>query len=66
MFYGMDLNPTMDQQAVDRCHGIGRSRAVHIYRLLHCGHRGRKHRAEVPPHANTTAVGAGKLNVADA
>lgn len=32
IFYDSDWNPTMDAQAQDRCHRIGQTRDVHIYR----------------------------------
>ena len=32
IFYDTDWNPTMDAQAQDRCHRIGQTRDVHIYR----------------------------------
>lgn len=32
IFYDSDWNPTMDSQAQDRCHRIGQTRDVHIYR----------------------------------
>ncbi|OII77198.1 helicase SWR1 protein [Cryptosporidium andersoni] len=34
IFYDSDWNPAMDRQAMDRCHRIGQTRDVHIYRLL--------------------------------
>lgn len=34
VFYDSDWNPTMDAQAQDRCHRIGQTRDVHIYRLV--------------------------------
>jgi len=34
IFYDSDWNPSMDQQAQDRCHRIGQTREVHIYRLI--------------------------------
>jgi len=34
IFYDSDWNPTMDAQAQDRCHRIGQTRDVHIYRLI--------------------------------
>lgn len=34
IFYDSDWNPTMDAQAQDRCHRIGQTRDVHIYRYL--------------------------------
>jgi len=37
IFYDSDWNPTMDAQAQDRCHRIGQTRDVHIYRLI-CEH----------------------------
>ena len=37
VFYESDWNPTMDQQAMDRCHRIGQTKLVTIYRLV-CGH----------------------------
>jgi len=36
VFYDSDWNPTMDAQAQDRCHRIGQTRDVHIYRLVQC------------------------------
>src|SRR5262249_38139601 len=32
IFYDSDWNPAMDAQAQDRCHRIGQTRPVHIYR----------------------------------
>jgi SNF2 family DNA or RNA helicase len=34
IFYDSDWNPAMDIQAQDRCHRIGQTRDVHIYRLI--------------------------------
>jgi SNF2 family DNA or RNA helicase len=34
IFYDSDWNPTMDAQAQDRCHRIGQTRDVSIYRLI--------------------------------
>ena len=34
IFYDSDWNPTMDVQAQDRCHRIGQTKDVHIYRYL--------------------------------
>ncbi|CAF2544118.1 unnamed protein product [Rotaria sp. Silwood2] len=34
IFYDSDWNPTMDVQAQDRCHRIGQTKDVHIYRLI--------------------------------
>ncbi|RZC25456.1 Protein PHOTOPERIOD-INDEPENDENT EARLY FLOWERING 1 isoform D [Glycine soja] len=34
IFYDSDWNPAMDQQAQDRCHRIGQTREVRIYRLI--------------------------------
>jgi SNF2 family DNA or RNA helicase len=34
VFYDTDWNPAMDKQAQDRCHRIGQTRTVHIYRLI--------------------------------
>ena len=34
IFYDSDWNPTMDAQAQDRCHRIGQTRDVHIYRYV--------------------------------
>lgn len=34
VFYDSDWNPTMDAQAQDRCHRIGQTRDVHIYRYV--------------------------------
>lgn len=34
IFYDSDWNPTMDAQAQDRCHRIGQTKDVHIYRLV--------------------------------
>merc|ERR1719214_514525 len=37
IFYDSDWNPAMDSQAMDRCHRIGQTKDVHIYRLI-CPH----------------------------
>ncbi|KAK1287688.1 ATP-dependent DNA helicase DDM1 [Acorus calamus] len=34
IIYDSDWNPQMDLQAMDRCHRIGQTRPVHIYRLV--------------------------------
>lgn len=34
IFYDLDWNPAMDKQCQDRCHRIGQTRDVHIYRLV--------------------------------
>ncbi|CAK1582408.1 unnamed protein product [Parnassius mnemosyne] len=34
VFYDSDWNPTMDAQAQDRCHRIGQTRDVHVFRLV--------------------------------
>lgn len=34
IFYDSDWNPTMDAQAQDRCHRIGQTRDIHIYRWV--------------------------------
>jgi len=34
IFYDNDWNPAMDMQAQDRCHRIGQTREVHIYKLM--------------------------------
>jgi helicase SWR1 len=34
IFYDLDWNPAMDKQCQDRCHRIGQTREVHIYRLV--------------------------------
>ncbi|KAK7970162.1 SNF2 family N-terminal domain-containing protein [Apiospora saccharicola] len=34
VFYDQDWNPAMDKQCQDRCHRIGQTRDVHIYRLI--------------------------------
>ncbi|RKP08892.1 SNF2 family N-terminal domain-containing protein [Thamnocephalis sphaerospora] len=34
IFYDSDWNPFMDRQCQDRCHRIGQTRDVHIYRLV--------------------------------
>lgn len=34
IFYDSDWNPAMDRQAMDRCHRIGQTRDVNIYRLV--------------------------------
>ncbi|CAD5224227.1 unnamed protein product [Bursaphelenchus xylophilus] len=34
IFYDSDWNPTMDAQAQDRCHRIGQTKSVTIYRLI--------------------------------
>mmetsp|Transcript_5511 Transcript_5511/g.23406 ORF Transcript_5511/g.23406 Transcript_5511/m.23406 type:complete len:236 (-) Transcript_5511:638-1345(-) len=37
IFYDSDYNPQVDLQAMDRCHRIGQSRPVHVYRLITSG-----------------------------
>ena len=34
IFYDLDWNPAMDKQCQDRCHRIGQTRGVHIYRFV--------------------------------
>ncbi|KAK9472162.1 SNF2 family N-terminal domain-containing protein [Dipodascopsis tothii] len=34
IFYDSDWNPSMDKQCQDRCHRIGQTQDVHIYRLV--------------------------------
>lgn len=34
VFYDTDWNPAMDKQAQDRCHRIGQTKSVTIYRLI--------------------------------
>jgi helicase SWR1 len=34
IFYDLDWNPAMDAQCQDRCHRIGQTRDVHIYRFV--------------------------------
>lgn len=34
IFYDLDWNPAMDKQCQDRCHRIGQTREVHIYRFV--------------------------------
>ena len=34
IFYDNDWNPTMDAQATDRAHRIGRTKDVYVYRLI--------------------------------
>ena len=34
IFYDTDWNPTMDAQAMDRCHRIGQTKQVTVYRLV--------------------------------
>ncbi|KAI9021190.1 SNF2 family N-terminal domain-containing protein [Hyaloraphidium curvatum] len=37
IFYDSDWNPTVDQQAMDRCHRLGQTRQVTVYRLISIG-----------------------------
>lgn len=34
IFYDSDWNPTVDQQAMDRCHRLGQTKEVTVYRLI--------------------------------
>jgi len=34
IFYDNDWNPTQDSQAMDRCHRIGQTKQVTVYRLI--------------------------------
>jgi DNA helicase INO80 len=34
IFYDSDWNPTMDEQAVDRAHRIGRTKHINVYKLI--------------------------------
>ena len=34
IFYDNDWNPTMDAQATDRAHRIGRTKDIHVYKLI--------------------------------
>ncbi|BFZ59342.1 Putative DNA helicase ino80 [Saitoella coloradoensis] len=34
IFYDSDWNPTMDSQAMDRCHRLGQTKQVTVYRLI--------------------------------
>lgn len=34
IFYDTDWNPAMDRQAMDRCHRIGQTKDVNVYRLV--------------------------------
>jgi len=34
IFYDNDWNPTMDEQAIDRAHRIGRTENIKIYKLI--------------------------------
>lgn len=34
IFYDLDWNPAMDKQCQDRCHRIGQTRDVHVYRFV--------------------------------
>ena len=38
IFYDSDWNPSLDNQAQDRCHRIGQTRDVHIYRYGYFNH----------------------------
>jgi len=37
IFYDNDWNPTVDQQAMDRCHRLGQTKQVTVYRLITAG-----------------------------
>jgi len=37
IFYDSDWNPTMDEQAMDRCHRLGQEKQVTVYRLVTMG-----------------------------
>ena len=34
ILHDVDFNPQIDRQAEDRCHRLGQTRAVHVYRLV--------------------------------
>lgn len=34
IFYDSDWNPTMDEQAIDRAHRIGRTKHINIFKLI--------------------------------
>ncbi len=34
VIYDSDFNPHVDIQAIDRCHRIGQTKEVHVYRLV--------------------------------
>ena len=65
IFYDSDWNPAMDHQAQDRCHRIGQTRAVHIYRLVtkHTVEENIMKKSNQKRHLDHLAIQSGGFNV---
>lgn len=64
IFYDSDWNPTMDLQAQDRCHRIGQTRPVTIYRLVsaHTVEESILEKARERKKLNNVVIRGGKFN----
>lgn len=65
IFYDSDWNPTMDLQAQDRCHRIGQTRPVTIYRLVseHTVEESILQKARERKKLNNVVIRGGQFNV---
>ena len=65
IFYDSDWNPAMDHQAQDRCHRIGQTREVHIYRLVtkHTVEENIMKKSNQKRHLDHLAIQSGGFNV---
>ena len=65
IFYDSDWNPAMDLQAQDRCHRIGQTREVHIYRLVtkHTVEENIMKKSNQKRHLDHLAIQSGGFNV---
>ncbi|QDZ22258.1 P-loop-containing nucleoside triphosphate hydrolase [Chloropicon primus] len=65
IFYDSDWNPAMDHQAQDRCHRIGQTREVHIYRLVtkHTVEENIMKKSNQKRHLDHLAIQSGEFNV---
>ena len=65
IFYDSDWNPAMDHQAQDRCHRIGQTREVHIYRMVtkHTVEENIMKKSNQKRHLDHLAIQSGEFNV---